>query len=110
VIGHVKAEGHLGRCHLKGRAGDAANAILAAVGYNFRRILAWLRLLLPLFLIAIGNFFFGRATTNSRLLTDDERPAAARRSFAVKSSRMILTAPPIDAAPLSRASIESEFP
>jgi hypothetical protein len=28
VIGHLKAEGHLGRCYLKGRAGDAANAIL----------------------------------------------------------------------------------
>ena len=46
VIGHMKAEGHLGRCYLKGRAGDAANAILTAVGYNFRRILAWLRALL----------------------------------------------------------------
>ena len=44
VIGHMKAEGHLGRCYLKGRAGDAANAILTAVGYNFRRILAWLRI------------------------------------------------------------------
>ena len=43
VIGHMKAEGHLGRCYLKGRAGDAANTILTAVGYNFRRILAWLR-------------------------------------------------------------------
>jgi hypothetical protein len=41
VIGHMKAEGHLGRCYLKGGAGDAANAILSAVGYNFRRILAW---------------------------------------------------------------------
>ena len=39
-------EGHLGRCYLKGHAGDAANAILTAVGYNFRRILAWLRRLL----------------------------------------------------------------
>jgi transposase, IS5 family len=45
VIGHLKAEGHLGRCYLKGRAGDAANAILSAVGYNFRRVLAWLRAL-----------------------------------------------------------------
>jgi IS5 family transposase len=49
----MKAEGHLGRCYLKGRAGDAANAILSAVGYNFRRILAWLRALLRLILIAI---------------------------------------------------------
>ena len=30
----MKAEGHLGRCYLKGRAGDAANVILSAVGYN----------------------------------------------------------------------------
>ncbi len=46
VIGHMKQEGHLGRCFLKGYAGDAANAVLAAVGYNFRRILAWLSILL----------------------------------------------------------------
>ena len=36
VIGHMKAEGHLGRCYLKGRAGDAVNVILSAVGYNLR--------------------------------------------------------------------------
>jgi len=36
VIGHMKSEGHLGRCHLKGHAADAANAILTAAGYNFR--------------------------------------------------------------------------
>ena len=40
VIGHMKADGHLDRCYLKGQAGDAANAVLSAVGYNFRRILA----------------------------------------------------------------------
>jgi hypothetical protein len=33
-IGHMKAEGHLGRCYLKGRADDAANTILSAVGNN----------------------------------------------------------------------------
>ncbi len=38
---------------LKGRAADAANAVLSAVGDNFRRILAWLRALLRFFLIAI---------------------------------------------------------
>ena len=38
--------GHLGRCYLKGSAGDAANPILSAIGYNFRRILAWMRDLL----------------------------------------------------------------
>jgi transposase, IS5 family len=64
VIGHMKAEGHLGRCYLKGRAGDAANAILAAVGYNFRRILAWLRVLLRLFLIAIFRGLVDRSPLN----------------------------------------------
>jgi IS5 family transposase len=48
VIGHMKTDGHLGRCYLKGRAGDAANVVLSAVGHNFRRILAWLRDLLRL--------------------------------------------------------------
>jgi IS5 family transposase len=64
VIGHLKAEGHLGRCYLKGRAGDAANAILSAVGYNFRRILAWLRALLRQFLIAILRGFIVPSALN----------------------------------------------
>ncbi|MGH8415385.1 MAG: IS5 family transposase [Gammaproteobacteria bacterium] len=57
VIGHMKAEGHLDRCHLKGSAGDAANAILSAVGYNLRRVLAWLRILLRLILNALWRVF-----------------------------------------------------
>jgi transposase, IS5 family len=46
----MKADGHLGRCSLKGQADDAANAILSAVGYNFRRILTGLSILLRLIL------------------------------------------------------------
>jgi IS5 family transposase len=57
VIGHMKTDGHLGRCYLKGRAGDAANAILSAVGYNLRLVLAWLRILLCLILVAITRAF-----------------------------------------------------
>ena len=53
VIGHMKAEGHLGRCYLKGATGDAANAILTAVGHNLRLVLAWLRIILCLFLAAL---------------------------------------------------------
>jgi hypothetical protein len=40
AIGHMKAEGDLGRCYLKGSNGDAASAILTAVGHNFRLVLA----------------------------------------------------------------------
>jgi IS5 family transposase len=61
VIGHMKSEGPLGRCYLKGRAGDAANAILTAVGYNFRRVLAWLRALLRQILIEILRAFIIRS-------------------------------------------------
>jgi len=64
VIGHMKSEGHLGRCYLKGRAGDAANTILTAVGYNFRRILAWLRALLRQILIAILRAFIIQSALN----------------------------------------------
>ena len=32
----------MGRNYLARRAGDAANAVLAAVGYNFRLLLVWL--------------------------------------------------------------------
>jgi len=42
AIGHLKEDHRMGRNHLAGRAGDAINAVLAAVGYNFRRLLAWL--------------------------------------------------------------------
>src|SRR5262249_60105341 len=35
-------------------SGDAINAVLAAAGYNFRRLLAWLRFLWLRILIALG--------------------------------------------------------
>ena len=34
VIGHIKTDGHLGRCYLKGREGDAANVVLTAISHN----------------------------------------------------------------------------
>jgi hypothetical protein len=36
----------MGRNHLAHASGDAINAVLAAAGYTFRRLLTWLRLLL----------------------------------------------------------------
>jgi transposase, IS5 family len=49
----MKNDGHLGRCHLKGPEGDAANVILTAVGHNLRLLLAWLSSLLRLILLAL---------------------------------------------------------
>ena len=65
VIGHMKADGHLGRCHLKGRAGDAANAVLTATGYNLRLVLAWLRILLRLILKTLSTAFPIQITVKS---------------------------------------------
>src|SRR5882757_8375512 len=53
VIGHLKSEHRMGRNYLWFRRGDAANAILAAAGYNFRRLIRWLRLLLRQILDAL---------------------------------------------------------
>ena len=42
VIGHLKEEHRMNRNYLAGRRGDANNAVLAAAGYNFRRLIRWL--------------------------------------------------------------------
>ena len=53
VIGHLKDEHRMGRNYLAHRQGDLNNAILAATGYNFRRLIKWLRILLCLILMAL---------------------------------------------------------
>jgi IS5 family transposase len=63
TIGHMKEDHRLGRNFLAHAQGDAANAVLAAAGYNFRRLLAWLRILCALILIA----FPGRASSRNEL-------------------------------------------
>ncbi len=42
VIGHLKNEHRMNRNQLSGTHGDAANAVLAAAGFNFRLLLRWL--------------------------------------------------------------------
>ena len=42
------------RNYLAGTQGDAANAVLAAAGFNFRRLLEWLALLLSIVLAALN--------------------------------------------------------
>jgi IS5 family transposase len=53
MIGHMKADGRLGRNHLLGVAGDAMNALLVAAGHNLRLILNWLRLFVAWFIAAL---------------------------------------------------------
>ena len=46
TIGHMKTDGLLARCPLKGKIGDALFAVLCACGHNIRLILAQLRTLI----------------------------------------------------------------
>jgi IS5 family transposase len=46
MIGHMKQEGKLGLCRLKGIVGDQINALLTGVGHNLRLILNHIRKLL----------------------------------------------------------------
>jgi len=39
IIGHLKADHRLNRCHLKGAQGDSLHAVLCAAGYNLRWLL-----------------------------------------------------------------------
>ena len=39
IIGHLKADHRLDRCHLKGEIGDRIHAVLYAAGYNIRWLL-----------------------------------------------------------------------
>jgi IS5 family transposase len=53
VIGHLKEDHRLDRNYLAHRHGDFNNAVLAAAGYNFRRLIRWFRILLRLFLAVL---------------------------------------------------------
>lgn len=39
IIGHLKADHRMGRCHLKGEKGDRLHAVLCAAGYNLKWLL-----------------------------------------------------------------------
>ena len=62
----------MGRNYLWFRRGDAANAILAAVGYNFRRLICWLRLLLCRILAALIETLKPVPALKAVFFTDDD--------------------------------------
>lgn len=69
-IGHMKTDGRLSRCPLKGTAGDAIFAVLCGCGHNIRKILAHLRALLA----AIITWLVGYSTM---LAAQDRSPQHA---------------------------------
>jgi transposase, IS5 family len=71
VISHMKAEDHLGRCYLRGRDGDAANAVLTAAGHNVRLVLIWLSRLLLLILRRHSEPCRNKVPASTGFLTDE---------------------------------------
>jgi IS5 family transposase len=57
VIGHLQGDHRMGRNYLKGYAGDRANAVLAAAGYNFSLLLRWFEEFLRALLAALTQDF-----------------------------------------------------
>lgn len=53
-IGHMKTDGRLARCALKGTVGDALYAVLCGCGHNIRKILAHLGALLTALLARLS--------------------------------------------------------
>jgi IS5 family transposase len=43
IIGHLKSDNRMNRCHLKGPEGDEIHAVLCAAGYNIRWLLRMIR-------------------------------------------------------------------
>ena len=52
-IGHMKTDGRLSRCPLKGATGDAIFAVLCACGHNIRKVLTHLRIWLACIMATI---------------------------------------------------------
>ena len=53
MIGHMKTDGRLTRCPLKGMIGDALFTVLCGCGHNIRMILRHLRVILRQFICLI---------------------------------------------------------
>ena len=65
-IGHMKTDGRLSRCPLKGTTGDAIFAVLCGCGHNIRKILAHLRGLLALLIAALAAIMNALMAENCR--------------------------------------------
>jgi len=66
IIGHLKADHRMDRCHLKGQTGDAIHAVLSAAGDNIKWLLRMIRKKgIHLFLCLLQACGLGRRTNLS---------------------------------------------
>lgn len=74
TIGHLKSDNRLSRNHLSGKEGDRINTLLAAAGYNLRKLLRWI-VFSPR--LALLQRFWGRIRRDIRHQTPPIRVAIA---------------------------------
>jgi IS5 family transposase len=75
MIGHMKTDGRLARCPLKGALGDALHAVLCGGGHNIRLILAHLRAFVAEILRVILNAIAALMPTERQSETHGALPA-----------------------------------
>jgi IS5 family transposase len=68
TIGHLKSDNRLSRNHLNGKTGDQINTLLAAAGYNLRKLLRWV-----VFSLFLGLFERLQTVTQPRTAHYDPR-------------------------------------
>jgi IS5 family transposase len=74
VIGHLKTDGRMDRCRLKGALGDALNAVLVAAGHNIRLLL---RAMADLLRQILGRLSVALSAVLPQHRAEAERPATA---------------------------------
>ena len=72
VIGHIKNGHRMDRNYLAGTQGDAINAILPPLAYNFRLPATWLRLILRRSLLVLFGRVRPQSALKSRIVHGDE--------------------------------------
>jgi IS5 family transposase len=73
-IGHMKNDGRLSRCPLKGTTGDAIFAVLCGCGHNIRKILAHIRVLLTHLIAVFAGVIEAVGAENCRANRQSDAP------------------------------------
>ncbi|MFQ3254131.1 MAG: IS5 family transposase [Loktanella salsilacus] len=73
-IGHMKNDGRLSRCPLKGTTGDAIFAVLCGCGHNIRNILAHIRALLTHLIAVFAGVIEAMGAENCRANRQSNAP------------------------------------
>ena len=91
IIGHLKQDHRMDRCHLKGETGDRLHAVLCAAGYNIK----WLLRMIAKKGVTFWKYLFLRLLG----LRHTEDTQGWRGAIASVRHWMLMLAPPSDSAP-----------